>query len=1169
MEKKAKSGTVRESGKDIYLIIECSKKWGYLSEEEKISNPVVLGKPISLEGRNVELKMVNWALEQCLGFIVALGETMDWERDRVSVVINDGKRHIVQRLTNDTDQLYGCIDAEDFFCSHCYHGDICMKVGEVYPAKFAPYEDLCTYVREEREKFPARKAVGIILTQGFATDVPDIERRWLYGQFEMCCDLGIEVITLLLKVKGIRYEAPVDGDLAKSFSTMPEWSMEGDYRDITEHLSKLGMAISGKKVQVRPEMKKKHMPKNMMSLEAHDMLMKEQRGIIKDFFGCLDGAADAERRRSLPEMRFYLEKAESYPIVNDFQKWMLDYSKAIFMLLYEPQADKKEATEKLLRLRRQAKEEPDDLYKLVEVSYFRLLIHVLQKNYARMLEIPEYEELAFELIGIIEQKGCYGEEEDETYAFAHCALACYYDTQGRFSAASKYYKAVWQRAKGLECISKYCFSTLTYYSLNLVMQGDYEHMAEIIDFLVEKMFHERVEEAFHEDLQMFWAMYCSALSFGNREHEIRNLLTDDAIRKKMLLNKAWSENLLVVYEAYLHELNRCQAKYPWKQRLAISIYLQKYKQKVDFGKKVPWKQLNYYLTCYFHKKLQDQKKAVRDLERCAGILQTEEFKEGDRMPFINGITCIIQEYKTLGRKQEVLNCIENFMHKNLEFYSMAEYYSDNEKMERYLGICDLCFKIVYQASIGVAADEKRMEYSLNGKRLLSSAIRLRNQVYYGEDEDSLRFREKNPDELRYFSLHQLKQVMPEGTAVIDFLYSDPEVYATKRMLVDASRDDRFLDVFVLVKRDGICSFAYKRIDNAKELDERIHTLLGKMKSSAGKVNKYAGGIWKEVMQPFESLREGTERLWICPDGEVSSLPIETLMELAPGIQPVKEVVYWYSLRDIFEAWSPGGATGKNACVIGNPQFAINGANTDTGQNAAEREETWLVPLPYSEYEVKKISGMTEGVCYTNREATKYRITSGYRYIHVATHGIRHEKGKHPWHESALAFSGAQDCMRQERDIEGFGNGFLSAEEISRMNLQGTELVVLSACNSGSSMVSEMQQQTGLHIAFGVAGVKYIISALWKVDDFAASVLMIYFYKALEAGADVPVSLEQAKSQLKKTTVRKLREIIQEDEKLLPESASEIKDALEQLPEEFCLFAPVRYWGSFVCCQTMQ
>lgn len=63
-----------------------------------------------------------------------------------------------------------------------------------------------------------------------------------------------------------------------------------------------------------------------------------------------------------------------------------------------------------------------------------------------------------------------------------------------------------------------------------------------------------------------------------------------------------------------------------------------------------------------------------------------------------------------------------------------------------------------------------------------------------------------------------------------------------------------------------------------------------------------------------------------------------------------------------------------------------------------------------------------------------------------------------------------------------------------MDLRGTEIAVLSACGSGKSIFSLHKQQIGLHVAFGVAGVRYIISALWAVDDFPTAVLMNFFMR---------------------------------------------------------------------------
>ena len=164
---------------------------------------------------------------------------------------------------------------------------------------------------------------------------------------------------------------------------------------------------------------------------------------------------------------------------------------------------------------------------------------------------------------------------------------------------------------------------------------------------------------------------------------------------------------------------------------------------------------------------------------------------------------------------------------------------------------------------------------------------------------------------------------------------------------------------------------------------------------------------------------------------------------------------------------------------------------------------------------------------------------GSRVIHLATHGYfiscNHSKnatgrgidlseafvGENPLLVSGLFLAGA-NLHGQGADSLGYEDGILTAEEVAGMNLEGTELVVLSACETGLGEVKTGEGVYGLRRAFQMAGARTVISALWPVSDQATAELMGKLYGAKRE------SIPQLMQRMALDRIRKLRKKKQPD-----------------------------------------
>ena len=210
------------------------------------------------------------------------------------------------------------------------------------------------------------------------------------------------------------------------------------------------------------------------------------------------------------------------------------------------------------------------------------------------------------------------------------------------------------------------------------------------------------------------------------------------------------------------------------------------------------------------------------------------------------------------------------------------------------------------------------------------------------------------------------------------------------------------------------------------------------------------------------------------------------------------------------------------------------------------------PLPETKTEVENISALLKGhnydapAIYAGDEGTEesFKALSGKRtrIIHLATHGcyitpdeadrqrksdmqqrlailrVGNDKALGTEEDEALtrsylAMSGGKMCWTSDTIPEGLDDGLLTAQEISRLDLRGCDLVVLSACETGLGDITS-EGVMGLQRGFKKAGVQSIVMSLWKVADRPTQEFMTEFYRHLTAGEGKRASFLAAQRFLK-------------------------------------------------------
>ncbi len=299
--------------------------------------------------------------------------------------------------------------------------------------------------------------------------------------------------------------------------------------------------------------------------------------------------------------------------------------------------------------------------------------------------------------------------------------------------------------------------------------------------------------------------------------------------------------------------------------------------------------------------------------------------------------------------------------------------------------------------------------------------------------------------------------------------------------------------------------------------------------------------YKNFWKPLQNALKKMKRVYFSPDGVFHSLNMETLYNPETGkyLRDEIKLELVSSGKDLLQV-KQAPLPQKLGFLIGNPAFGGKADVASEEQNsvfnnllASVERGSGVSPLPGTEKEVQQIQSLLKAnkwreTTLLNADATEDMLKNMLKpnVLHIATHGFFQQDfdgeikyNMNPLYRSGILLSGAAETLENKADLRGNvqvgkEDGILTAFEALNLNIDNTDLVVLSACETGLGEIRNGEGVFGLQRAFKLAGARTILMSLWKVNDQTTQELMVSFYENWLGGMSKRVAFDKAQTQLK-------------------------------------------------------
>jgi CHAT domain-containing protein/Tfp pilus assembly protein PilF len=365
------------------------------------------------------------------------------------------------------------------------------------------------------------------------------------------------------------------------------------------------------------------------------------------------------------------------------------------------------------------------------------------------------------------------------------------------------------------------------------------------------------------------------------------------------------------------------------------------------------------------------------------------------------------------------------------------------------------------------------------------------------------------------TLEAVRAAIPPGVVLIEYVrYTVFDPHRTGRGT--PWRDQRYAGVVLRAQEPP----SWRDLGDAAAIDAAVDGLRQRV------ADPDSGDAWRDaalrlrqhVLAPFEAQLGEGDTLLIAPDGALALAPFALLADRWP-VQHVN------CGRELLRRRTSAGNS-PPVVVLADPDF-----DADVGEGAVMPDAPQLEPLPASRAEAALIASLFEGATvHTGAAATAdaLRDVTAPAILHVATHGLFDAVGdaRPLWHEQMLPsdrgllfLQHAVPTVADNPMLHAWlalaganrsgASALVSAAEVALLDLRGTELVVLSACETGLGASGHGAEFAGLRRALSIAGAARQLITLWSIEDRASAVFIAALYRALVKGEAPALALRSA------------------------------------------------------------